>query len=98
MRLKPIAYLEKTFEQRQTEVPNERPPGLFRKFANDTTRSALWLASSEATQIEGMTFAQIVDDIWTTLEPIRARADTARYLCLCSGNWLRYAARPFTQS
>ena len=35
-------------------------------------------AYSEATEIEGMSLAQVVDDIWTTLEPICARAGTAK--------------------
>ncbi|HEV8035513.1 MAG TPA: hypothetical protein VGP75_11870, partial [Yoonia sp.] len=63
---------EKTFERRQTEVPKERPPGLSHAFATDATKSAQWLAYSEATEIEGMSLEQVVDDIWTTLEPIVA--------------------------
>ncbi|SEM26315.1 hypothetical protein SAMN05443999_11744, partial [Roseovarius azorensis] len=44
----------------------------------DATKSAQWIAYSEATDIEGMSLAQVVDDIWTTLEPICSRADTAK--------------------
>ena len=32
---------------------------------------------SEATEIEGMNLAQVVDDIWAMLEPICARAGIA---------------------
>lgn len=73
-----LASIEKTFERRKTEVPKERPPGLSQEFATDPTKSAQWHAYSEATEIEGMSFAQVVDDIWTTLEPICARAGTAK--------------------
>lgn len=69
--------IEKTFERRQTEVPKERPPGLSHAFATDATKSAQWLAYSEATEIEGMSLEQVVDDIWTTLEPICARVGRA---------------------
>ncbi|MGR3270577.1 hypothetical protein DU478_20790 [Thalassococcus profundi] len=65
-----LASIEKTFERRTTEVPKERPPGLSQEFATDPTKSAQWHAYSEATEIEGMSLAQVVDDIWTTLEPI----------------------------
>lgn len=69
--------IEKTFERRQTEVPKERPPGLSQEFAADATKSAQWCAYSEATEIEGVSLAQVVDDIWTTLEPICARVSRA---------------------
>jgi len=71
------ASIEKTFERRQTQVPKERPPGLSQEFATDATKSAQWRAYSEATEIEGISFAEIVDDIWTTLEPICGRTGTA---------------------
>ena len=67
------ASIEKTFERRQTDVPKERPPGLSQAFATDPTKSAQWLAYSEATEIEGMSLAQVIDDIWRILEPICAR-------------------------
>lgn len=69
--------IEKTFERRQTDVPVARPPGLSQEFATDATKSAQWRAYSEATEIEGLSFGQVVDDIWTTLEPICARIGTA---------------------
>lgn len=69
--------IEKTFERRQTDVPQERPPGLSKAFAWDTAKAAQWRAYSEATEIAGMSLAQVVDDIWTTLEPICARASAA---------------------
>ena len=72
------ASIEKTFERRQTEVPTERPPGLSQAFATDATKSAQWRAYSEATEIEGMSLAEVVDDIWTTLEPICAHVGAAR--------------------
>ena len=72
------ASIEKTFERRQTDVPQERPPGLSQAFANDATKTAQWLAYSEATEIEGTSLADVVDDIWTTLEPICARVGTAK--------------------
>ena len=65
--------IEKTFERRQTEVPQARPPGLSEAFAADTTKSAQWRAYSEATEIEGLSLADVVHDIWATLEPICAR-------------------------
>ncbi|WP_299695358.1 nucleotidyl transferase AbiEii/AbiGii toxin family protein [uncultured Tateyamaria sp.] len=65
--------IEKTFERRQTEVPKNRPLGLSETFAADTTKSAQWRAYSDATEIEGMSLADVVDDIWATLEPICAR-------------------------
>jgi len=71
------AGIEKTFERRQTDVPQKRPPGLSEAFANDATKSAQWRAYSEATEIEGMSLADVVDDIWTMLEPICARARAA---------------------
>ena len=61
-------------------MPKERPPGLSEAFATDATKSAQWRAYSEATEIEGMSLAQVVDDIWTMLEPICARAGTAKEL------------------
>lgn len=67
------ASIEKTFERRQTAVPKERPPGLSQEFAIDATKSAQWRAYSEATEIEGLSLAQVVDDIWTMLEPICTR-------------------------
>jgi predicted nucleotidyltransferase component of viral defense system len=66
------ASIEKTFERRQTDVPKERPPGLSQEFAADATKSAQWRAYSEATEIEGMSLADVVNDIWATLEPICA--------------------------
>ena len=73
-----LASIEKTFERRQTEVPHERPPGLSQEFATDATKAAQWRAYSEATEIEGTSLAEVVDDIWTTLEPICARAGAAK--------------------
>ena len=70
--------IEMTFERRQTGVPKERPPGLSQGFATDATKSAQWLAYSEATEIEGLSLGQVVDDIWTTLEPICAHTGTAK--------------------
>lgn len=72
-----LASIEKTFERRQTAVPKERPPGLSQAFAMDATKAAQWRAYSEATEIEGMSLAQVVDDIWAMLEPVCARAGTA---------------------
>lgn len=66
------ASIEMTFERRQTEVPQARPPGLSQAFAAETTKSAQWRAYSEATEIEGMSLAEVVDDIWAMLEPICA--------------------------
>ena len=68
------ASIEMTFERRQTEVPQARPPGLSEAFAADVTKSAQWRAYSEATEIEGMSLVDVVDDIWAMLEPICARA------------------------
>ena len=70
------ASIEKTFERRQTKVPKELPPGLSQEFATDPTKAAQWRVYSEGIEIEGMSLAQIVDDIWTTLEPICARVGT----------------------
>ncbi len=67
------ASIEKTFERRQTAVPKERPTGLSQEFATDATKSAQWRAYSEATEIEDLSLGQVVDDIWTTLEPICTR-------------------------
>lgn len=72
------ASIEGTFERRQTEVPQERPPGLSQTFATDASKSAQWHAYSEATEIGGMSLADVVDDIWTTLEPICARVGAAK--------------------
>jgi len=71
------ASIEKTFERRQTEVPKERPPGLSEAFASDATKPAQWRAYSEATEIEDMSLADVVDDIWAMLEPICARVGRA---------------------
>jgi hypothetical protein len=71
------ASIEMTFERRQTEVPQARPPGLSQAFATDATKSTQWRAYSEATEIEGMSLVQVVDDIWATLKPICARIGTA---------------------
>jgi predicted nucleotidyltransferase component of viral defense system len=73
-----LASIEKTFERRKTAVPKERPPGLSQAFAVDATKAAQWRAYSEATEIEGMSLAQVVDDIWVMLEPVCARAATAK--------------------
>ncbi len=73
-----LASIKKTFDRRKTEVPKERPPGLSQEFAIDPTKSAQWYAYSEATEIEGVSLAEVVDDIWTTLEPICARAGVAK--------------------
>ena len=73
-----LASIEKTFERRKTEVPKERPPGLSQAFAMDATKAAQWRAYSEATEIEDMSLAQVVDDIWAMLEPVCARAGTAK--------------------
>lgn len=72
-----LASIEKTFLRRQTDVPNERPPGLSREFASDTTKAAQWRAYSEATEIEGWSFAAVVDHIWAMPEPICAGIVTA---------------------
>ena len=71
------AAIEKTFERRQTDVPQARPPGLSEAFAKDAIKSAQWRTYSEATEIEGMSLADVVDDIWATLEPICARLGRA---------------------
>lgn len=68
------ASIEKTFERRQTEVPHERPPGLSQAFATDTTKAAQWRAYSAATEIDGMSLGQAVDEIWAMLETVCARA------------------------
>ena len=62
--------IELTFERRQTAIPRERPPGLSKEFATDTTKSAQWRAYAEATDIEDLSLAQVVDDIWSKLKPI----------------------------
>lgn len=69
--------IEKTFERRQTKVPQTRPPGLSEAFASDATKSAQWRAYAESTEIEGMSLADVVDDIWAMPEPICARVGRA---------------------
>ena len=73
-----LASIEKTFERRMTEIPKERPTGLSQEFADEPTKSAQWHAYSEATEIEGMSLAKVVDEIWAMLEPVCAHAGTAK--------------------
>ena len=69
--------IEKTFDRRKTDVPKERPSGLSQAFVTDAWKAAQWRAYSEGTEIEGTSLREVVDDIWTTLGPICARADAA---------------------
>ena len=62
--------LEKTFDQRRTKVPDVRPPGLSQEFANEATKSAQWQTYAKATDVDGVSLSEIVDEIWKYLEPI----------------------------
>lgn len=63
----------KTFERRETEIPKRCPPGLTQEFATDPTKRTQWSAYADATELEDISLAEIVDDIWAWLEPICAR-------------------------
>jgi len=62
--------IENTFERRETEVPKSRPPGLTLEFATDPSKRTQWSAYAEATELEDISLAEIVDDIWGWLEPV----------------------------
>lgn len=62
-----------TFERRETEIPKDCPPGLTQEFATDPTKRTQWAAYAEATELEDISLAEIVDDVWAWLEPICAR-------------------------
>ena len=62
--------IEKTFERRDTEIPKSRPPGLMQGFATDPVKKTQWVAYAEATELEDISLAEIVDDIWAWLEPV----------------------------
>ncbi len=62
--------IKTTFERRDTAVPKIRPPGLTQEFATDPIKRTQWSAYAEATELEDISLAKIVDDIWAWLEPV----------------------------
>jgi hypothetical protein len=39
-------------------------------FATDPVKKTQWVAYAEATELEDISLAEIVDDIWAWLEPV----------------------------
>ncbi|WP_084396910.1 nucleotidyl transferase AbiEii/AbiGii toxin family protein [Henriciella aquimarina] len=60
-----------TFERRNTPVPEERPEGLSRMFANDPVKIAQWAAYSEATELGRVPLIQVLDEIWSYIGDLK---------------------------
>lgn len=62
--------IETTFERWDTEIPKSHPLGLTQAFATDPAIRTQRSAYAEATELEDISLAVIVDDIWAWLEPV----------------------------
>lgn len=63
------AAIKATFERRRTDIPLERPPGLSRELVEDETKQRQWRAYAASIELKGVSLAEIVEAIWTFVEP-----------------------------
>lgn len=59
-----------TFERRETDIPDDRPAGLSEAFYNDASRQRQWAAYAESIDLEGVTLHDVVEKVWSDLEPV----------------------------
>jgi len=59
-----------TFERRETDIPRERPDGLSKTFTADPQKMTQWRAYSDSIGLDGVSLADVADDIWDRLGSI----------------------------
>lgn len=67
------AAIAATFERRETPIPQERPVGLSVAMAEDPAARQRWKAFLASLEQPHLDLGQVIDEIWTTLEPSCAR-------------------------
>jgi hypothetical protein len=65
-----------TFARRKTNIPNERPVGLTKAFADDPTKQQLWKSFAETIGTELPPLGEIIEELAAVLMP-RAAAGLA---------------------
>ena len=60
----------------ETPLPDTRPPGLSRAFAEQPAKAAQWRAFSTSPTLDGKPLTETIDDIWTIIEPALRAART----------------------
>ncbi|WP_223072792.1 nucleotidyl transferase AbiEii/AbiGii toxin family protein [Erythrobacter sp. SCSIO 43205] len=63
------AAIAATFERRDTPVPIERPVGLSAEMAEDDAAKQRWKAFIASLDLPLIELKQVIDEIWTTLQP-----------------------------
>lgn len=67
------AAIAATFERRETPIPQERPVGLSVAMADDPAAQQRWKAYLASLEQPHLELGQVIDEIWTVLEPSCAR-------------------------
>lgn len=67
------AAIAATFERRETPIPQERPVGLSVAMADDPAAQQRWKAYLASLEQPHSELGQVIDEIWTVLEPSWAR-------------------------
>lgn len=62
--------IRKTFERRNTKVPNTCPAGLSPEFSENPDKMIQWTAYADSTDLEAISLAEVTDEIWQWLEPV----------------------------
>lgn len=62
--------IQKTFERRNTKIPNTCPTGLSPEFSEDRDKMIQWAAYADSTNLEAISLAEVTGEIWQWLEPI----------------------------
>ena len=71
-----LAAISATFDRRNTIIPTACPDGLSHAFCQDQEKQRQWAAYADSIEFEGVTLAQVTNDIWNRLEPICVRASS----------------------
>ncbi len=63
------AALAATFDRRGTPIPADRPPGLSAAMFEDRDKRRQWNAYAASLELEGVTFAAVIDAVWGLVAP-----------------------------
>lgn len=58
-----------TFERRQTQIPNARPPGLSQEMIKDPEKQKQWGAYAATLELDGLELGKVIGTIWSLIEP-----------------------------
>ena len=67
------AAIAATFDRRATPIPHDRPVGLSNAMAADADAGRRWRAYIDTLELLDLQFRDVIDEIWTKLEPICTR-------------------------